>query len=567
MMRKLWMLLFLCTMVIAACTTGETPTPTATPVPPTATPSPPTPTATPTPTPLGPRSGWWNDAIFYEIFVRSFHDSDGDGVGDLEGLIAKLDYLNDGDPATKDDLGVTGIWLMPIMDSPSYHGYDIVDYYQVEPDYGTNEEFKALIDAAHERGIRVIIDLVINHTSSAHPWFINSAGGEDAERRAWYVWSEDEQGYLGPWGQEVWYRRGDGWYYAVFWSEMPDLNYRDPQVSEEIYDIAEFWLEEMGADGFRLDAVRYLIEDDLLTATPRLATTEETLAWLEDFREHYVTVESDAMAVGEVWSNTQEVDRYLEEGALDLAFEFDLAEAIISAVASGSPSPLRSHMRQVQRVYEDAHYATFLTNHDQERVMERLRGDLERMKLAAATYLTLPGVPFVYYGEEIGMVGHKPDELLRTPMQWTGEAAAGFTTGRPWQPVNEDFTEVNVAAQSEAPDSLLNHYRRLIHLRNDHGALRTGSFTPVESSDALLYAFLRQEGADRVLVTLNFSSQQREGGLLQMEESPLAAGRYRAVDALSELEVDLEVEERGAFEVELPPLEAHQPLILVLRGE
>ncbi|MFP4343806.1 MAG: alpha-amylase family glycosyl hydrolase [Anaerolineales bacterium] len=562
-MRKLWLLLLLCTLV--ACTVGETPVPTATPVLPTATPLPPT--ATPTPLPLGARSGWWNDAVFYEVFVRSFYDSDGDGVGDLQGLIEKLDYLNDGDPATDDDLGVTGIWLMPIMDSPSYHGYDIVDYYRVEPDYGTNEDFKALIDAAHERGIRVIIDLVINHTSSAHPWFINSAGGEDAERRAWYVWSDEQQDYRGPWGQQVWYRRGDGWYYAVFWSEMPDLNYEHPAVTAEIYDVAEFWLEEMGADGFRLDAVRYLIEDDLLTATPRLATTEETLGWLEAFREHYVAVESEAMTVGEVWSHTQEVNHYLEEGALDLAFEFDLAEAIISAVGSGSPAALRSHMRQVQQVYADSHYATFLTNHDQERVMERLRGDVDRMKLAAATYLTLPGVPFVYYGEEIGMVGHKPDELLRTPMQWTAEAEAGFTTGRPWQAVNRDYAEVNVASQDEDPDSLLSHYRRLIHLRHAHPALHTGAFMPVESSDGLVYPFLRLEDGDRVLVVLNFSGRPRAEVVLQVEESSLAEGRYRALDALSALEVEIEVGAGGAFEVALPPLEAQQPLIFILKGE
>ncbi len=563
-MRK-WILLLLAGCFLMACTPGLRAPVTATPPPITVAPSP---TPVPTPRPLlGPREGWWNDAVFYQVFVRSFYDSSGDGFGDLQGLIAQLDYLNDGDPTTDHDLGITALWLLPVKASPSYHGYDVVDYYSVNPDYGRAEDFKALIEAAHERGIRVIIDLVLNHSSSAHPWFIESAQNPESARRDWYVWSEETPPlYQGPWGQQVWYRRGAAWYYAVFWSEMPDLNLTNASVTEELYDVAEYWLEEMGADGFRLDAVRYLVEDDLMTATPRLATTEQTVSWLADFREHYVSVSSEAMTVGEVWSHTQEVNRYLESGALDLAFEFDLAEAIIGAVVSGSPAALRSQLALVTTTYDPPHYATFLTNHDQDRVMGRLRGDLDRMKLASSIYLTLPGVPFIYYGEEIGMVGYKPDELIRTPMQWSDAPHAGFTNGLPWQPVNADYEGVNVADQLDDPDSLLSHYRNLIRLRQEHAALRSGSFTPVDSSDRILYGYLRHVEGNQVLVLLNFAAQERDEVILSLAASPLPPGTYSVTDALSGLELSpLIVGEGGGFDSEpLPPLSARRAFIFVL---
>ncbi len=242
----------------------------------TATPTPsPEPAVSPTPAPpqLAPPVGldgrlatgtggmpWWNDTIFYEVFVRSFYDSvpaagsGGDGIGDLNGLIQKLDYLNDGNPATTNDLGVSGIWLMPIMASPSYHGYDVSDYYKVNPDYGTNDDFKRLMQEAHKRGIYVIVDLVLNHTSSQHPWFIESRDPNSA-KRDWYVWSKDKPEGTG------WHETPSGYYYGYFSDGMPDLNYKNPAVTEEMHKVTQFWLADMGADGFRLDAVKYLYED------------------------------------------------------------------------------------------------------------------------------------------------------------------------------------------------------------------------------------------------------------------------------------------------------------------
>lgn len=246
------------------------PTPTALPIEPTPTvmPEPPQPTTS------GSDSlPWWNERVFYEVFVRSFKDSNSDGIGDLRGLIEKLDYLNDGDPATSDDLGVTGIWLMPVAESPSYHGYDVTDYRTIEKDYGSNADFKELIEQAHQRGMVVIVDMVMNHTSSEHPWFIKaSIPGSKTEN--WYIWSPTDPGYMSPWDSPVWHRGRGGdaenmrtfhaltdYYYGLFWEGMPDLNYNNGAVTEKMFDILRYWLDEMGADGFRLDAVRHLIED------------------------------------------------------------------------------------------------------------------------------------------------------------------------------------------------------------------------------------------------------------------------------------------------------------------
>ncbi len=198
--------------------------------------------------------------MFYEVFVRSFADSDGDGIGDLRGLTDRLDYLNDGDPSTNDDLGVTGLWLMPIAGSPSYHGYDVTDYEAVEPDYGTAEDFRAFMAAAHERGIAVIVDLVLNHTSIDHPWF-QDARTPGSEHDDWYVWSTTGVPFAGPGGRRIWHKDGDRWYYGFFWEGMPDLNVANPEVEAALDDVARFWLEDMGVDGFRLDAARHLIED------------------------------------------------------------------------------------------------------------------------------------------------------------------------------------------------------------------------------------------------------------------------------------------------------------------
>ena len=349
--------------------------------------------------------------MFYEIFVRSFYDSDGDGIGDINGLIEKLDYLNDGDPDTRDDLGVTGIWLMPVMVSPSYHGYDVVDYYQVDPDYGTNEDIKRLVSEAHQRGMRVIVDFVMNHTSTQHPWFKESRN-PDSDKRDWYVWSDENPGYRGPSGQVVWHQDPSGYYYALFWGGMPDLNYENPAVTDAILEAARFWLEEMDVDGFRLDAIKHIVEEGQVQEN-----SSSTHEWLENFHTFYKNIDPNFFTVGEAWTQTRQVVDYTGD-EVDIAFQFDLAEDLINSANFGIAPTYYKTLQTIYDSFPPNQYATFLTNHDQNRVMSQLDGDETKAKLAASILLTGPGVPFLYYGEEIGLIGVKPDEDIRLPMQW-----------------------------------------------------------------------------------------------------------------------------------------------------
>lgn len=463
------------------------------------------PPVTSVPTPVAVGEPWWNDRVFYEIFVRSFNDSDGDGIGDLQGLIDKLDYLNDGDPTTIDDLGITGIWLMPITTSPSYHGYDVTDYLNVDPDYGTNEDFTRLVEEAHKRGINIIVDLVMNHTSSQHPWFVASKA-DDPDYRDWYIWVTENPGYLGPWNQKVWNLTGNGFYYSVFWSGMPDLNLRNPAVTTELYEIIRFWLEELNTDGFRLDAIKHLIENGRVQEN-----TPQTHAWLREFHNFYKGVDPEAVTVGEAWTSTTEVLDYTGD-EVDIAFAFDLAGAFLTTAKGPVIFPVVNELSQVVESYPPGQYATFLTNHDQDRLMSQLR-DIPKAKLAALMLLTSPGVPFLYYGEEIGMTGTKPDEDIRRPMQWNANLpGVGFTTGTPWRNPASDAEDVNVAVQTDDPASLLTHYRTLIQLRNQYAALRTGEWTQINSSSPQIFAYLRHEQEEYIFVLMNVGSGDVRAG-------------------------------------------------------
>ncbi len=510
MIKKFLALLsiFLVAAVLAACQPAA-PAPTQTNTAPTQPPAPtntPAPTATdvptPTPTIIPAEQGWWNDAIFYEIFVRSFYDSNGDGKGDFNGLVEKLDYLNDGDPTTTNDLGINALWLMPITESPSYHGYDVVDYYAADREYGTKEDFQRLVEEAHKRGIRIIIDLVLNHTSTQHPWFKASRSGE-APYTDYYVWRDEDPGFKGPWGQKVWIKASNNrYYYAVFWDQMPDLNLENPAVTQEIYDITRFWLEEMNVDGFRLDAIRHFIEDG-----PAQENTPATHTWLQEYFKFYKSVDPHAFTVGEAWTLTPLVIDYVGD-EVDIAFEFDLAEAFLDTARGPLAVPLYNQMQIVLDSYPKGQYGVFLTNHDQNRVMSQL-DTLERAKLAATLMLTSPGVPFIYYGEEIGMTGIKPDENLRRPMQWdAGSAKVGFTTGLPWYAPATDFITSNVARQSRDNESLLSHYRSLIALRNAHPAMRTGDTMLLDAGSARLFAMLRYNEDEAFLVLVNVHPQE-----------------------------------------------------------
>ena len=461
---------------------------------------------------------WWHDAVFYEVFVRSFADSEdgalaGDGVGDFPGLTARLDYLNDNDPGTDTDLGVTALWLMPISQSPSYHGYDVVDYMSVHDEYGTEEDFRAFTEACRARGIRVIVDLVLNHCSDRHPWFVEAASGPDSPKRDWFLWADERPEYRGPWGQQVWHRGGGAYYYGCFYRGMPDLNLENPEVTAALREVARFWIEDMGVDGFRLDAIKHLIEDGAVQEN-----TQATIDWLEGFNAYCKSLNPEFFTVGEVWSSTDQVSRYIP-GGVDTAFEFDLAQHMLDALNSGDATVLEARLGTVLEAYSTP-VATFLTNHDQARVMTQLGGDAAKARAAAALLLTLPGVPFIYYGEEIGHTGGKPDPNIRTPMQWTPDGS-GFTSGTPWRAKQADAGRVNVAAQTDDPGSLLSHYRGLIRQRLDHEALRRGGTVLLDVDEPGVIAFERVGGGgdgERVLVAVNVSDRRVEGLTLRLSD-------------------------------------------------
>lgn len=526
MLMKIRVSLLVTTLLalLTGCLSPVQPTPEPTPEPPvataTATVPPPTaePTAIPTPALSAEELTWWNDAIFYEVFVRSFYDSNDDGIGDINGLIEKLDYLNDGDPATNDDLGVTALWLMPINASPSYHGYDVTDYYTVNPEYGTNEDFQRLMAEAHARGMKVIIDLVLNHTSTQHPWF-QSAKDPASPYRDYYLWTDTKPNYQGPWGQNVWHKSGEAFYYAVFWDQMPDLNMENPAVIDEISEVITFWLTEMDADGFRLDAIRHFVEDGAAQEN-----TPDTHALLQEFFQFYKSVKPEAFTVGEAWTLTPLIVDYVGD-EVDIAFEFDLAEAFLDTARGPLAVPVKNQLQLVLDSYPAGQYGVFLTNHDQDRVMSQLTNDVVRAKLAAVMMLTSPGVPFIYYGEEIGMTGIKPDEDIRRPMQWHGDdTKAGFSTHLPWRAVAQDYKTVNVAVQEADPDSLLNHYRALLQLRNANSALRTGETIILDADTERLYALLRydENGAFLILVNVHPKTLTPELYSLSLPEGPFS---------------------------------------------
>jgi glycosidase len=471
--------------------------------------------------PIPPRSAssgaaaeWARGAVFYEVFVRSFQDSDGDGKGDLAGLVSRLDYLNDGKPGTTTDLGVDALWLMPVFRSPSYHGYDTTDYETINPDYGTNAGFQTLLEEAHRRGIRVIVDLVVNHSGSGHPWFVSSASSPSSPYRDWYVWNPTDPGWKQPWGGNTgtWHRSGDAYYYGVFWSGMPDLNWRTPALREEVKRIAGLWLSR-GVDGFRLDATRYLVEDG---AGGGQQDTPGTHAALKEFVTHVRRGRPDAFVVGENWADTGVIATYYGSkdvpggDELPASFDFPLSDRILRAVTEGNGTLVASKLDEVRTAYPaGAVDAPFLTNHDQVRLATQLGRNAGRLRNAAAILLTVPGTPFLYYGEELGIQNGTTggDESKRTPMPWDATPAGGFTTGTPWFPYAPGRETANVASQNAYPASLLARYRSLIRVRKDAPALAKGDLVLLSATSGVspVLAFLRTTSKETVLVVHNLS--------------------------------------------------------------
>jgi len=433
----------------------------------------------------------WQHGAFMEIFVRAYQDSNGDGMGDLPGLISRLDYLQ--------DLGIRGLWLMPIHPSEDRdHGYAVTDYRAVHPDYGTLDDFDRLLREAHARGIGVIIDYVLNHSASRHPLFQRSRSSPGDAYRDWYVWNAP--GAAPPAGWRIyeadpWRRDPSGTYFAAFSRRMPDFNWRKPAVEAWHHDNLRWWLDR-GVDGFRFDAVGHLVENgpDAWDCQPE---NLPIMVRIRDLLDAY----PNRFMVCEVPGDPQAYAR-----AAGSAFGFDVNGMVVAAAGGDEPA-----LARVAAYFETAppSVSTLLSNHDSfagRRVADQLRGDVGRLKLAAALLILLPGTPFLYYGEEIGLAGHRTlpaDAALRTPMSWSGDAAqAGFTTGRAFRPLAPNAATHNVVSQRGAPASLQGTYRALLGLRNRRPSIARGDYEVLAIAGPV-FAFRRRLGAECTIVIVN----------------------------------------------------------------
>lgn len=476
--------------------------------------------------------------VYYEIFVRSFYDSDGDGIGDLNGVTAKLDYLQ--------ELGIGGIWLMPINSSPSYHGYDKTDYYNINPEYGTIDDLTHLVEEAHQRDIKIIMDLVVNHSSNEHTWFKDAAANFDSPYRSWYHFvPKDEQvpvdGAAGS--GSAWHSYGNEKYLGIFWGGMPDFNFDEPKLRAEFIKIGQFWLEK-GLDGFRLDAAKHIYGD--FNSTIHSAEVKAAnIAWWQEFRRGMDKVNANAFLIGEVWDSMAAIAPYFDD-ALDSAFNFELADRLLSAAASEQASDFAYSLSRAHAFYGQSSAnafidAPFLSNHDQNRVMTVLNGNVNHAKMAASLLLTMPGTPFLYYGEEIGMYGAKPDEYIREPMLWYTDPAEG--DGQTiWEASrhNVNASAASVEAQQNDEQSLFNHYRTLISWRNVEPALQNGAIAEykLETANNKLSLFLRVTKDDRLLVVHNLSGESQLASLASSAEYDSFDSLIYTSDAAAELQAD-----------------------------
>ncbi len=442
---------------------------------------------------------------YYEIFVYSFCDSDGDGIGDLKGLTSKLDYLNDGDPKTTDDLGVDGIWLMPIMKSGTYHKYDVRDYYSIDPAYGTMDDFKTFLDEAHKRGISVIIDLVINHTSDAHEWFKKAkeelkAGKSDGYAQYYHFKQSDSRPVDAS--TTYYYSGAKGWYYeSAFDKAMPDLNWDNEKVRDEIKKICKYWLTDIKIDGFRLDAAYHY--------DTNAKKSIEDIKWLNDYCK---SIKEDSYIVAEVWQGGGTISEFYQSG-LDSFFNFDMQGSggqIVKAVNTSNCQNYFDYIKtwqdSISENNKNAISAPFLSNHDTARSAGFLTKIPQREKNAAMLYLMVPGNPFIYYGEEIGMTGSSNDPEKRTGMVWSLSDNTGYVAKIPGSSNNEKPAEgVEEALKNE--NSLVNFYKKIIRLKLQNPEIARGTFTPVvlDANNVKVGAYTSDYNGSKVMVVMNIS--------------------------------------------------------------
>ena len=462
----------------------------------------------------------WPGGVTYEIFVQSFADSNGDGIGDLRGIIQQIDYL--------ESLGIDAVWLMPIHPAPSYHKYDVQDYFQIHPDYGTLEDFKELVEELHQRDIRILLDLVLNHTSDLHPWFQEARKGPNNPYRPYYVWSNDPQ-TLAKHPEWEWHEVNKSravtpskvtpdsseQYYGFFWHEMPDLNFEYTPLHEELFQIGEFWVAEMGVDGFRLDAAKFLYGE---------AHPQKNIAFWKSFLDRMRQVNPHFFMVGEVWDSPLRLAPYFE--GIPGLFNFHAADLLVQTAKTGKDSiGLVSELIAIQSQYAAVHPgfidATFLRNHDQNRVSSDLSGSKGRARVAANLLLSLPGSPFIYYGEELGMLGKKPDEDIREPIPWDLPGSSSLQTS--WRAVKYNTSNAvsPYSIQQQDSLSLYWHYRRLINFRKQSPVLKLGSLHPGQLQLPGVLDFVRRYQNRSWQVIHNLSGRRKK--------VPFSSQNYRLV--------------------------------------
>jgi maltose alpha-D-glucosyltransferase/alpha-amylase len=486
---------------------------------------------------------WYKDAVIYQLHVKTFFDNDGDGVGDFRGLTSKLDYL--------ESLGVNTLWLLPTFPSPFRDdGYDIADYYSIHPMYGTLEDFTAFLAAAHDRGLRVVTELVLNHTSDKHPWFQEARSSRDNPRRDWYVWSDTDDKYRGvriifldtETSNWAWDPISKQYYWHRFFSHQPDLNYDNPAVREEMWRVMKFWAE-LGVDGFRVDAVPYLVEREGTTCEG-MPETHEVIKFL---RARLDQCFPGRMLLAEANQVPELVRPYFGDGdEFHMAFHFPLMTRMFMAIRLEDRGPLTDIIRRTPALPDNCQWAVFLRNHDEltlemvtpeerefmydeyardpvarlnlgirRRLAPLMDGDRRRIELMNGLLMSLPGSPIVYYGDEIGMgdnvyLGDRNG--VRTPMQWSGGWNGGFSTADPERlalamisnPVY-GYQAVNVLAQERSSHTLLNWMRRLIRVRRSSRVFSRGSLTLLEPPNQRVLAYVRAFEKEQVLVVNNLS--------------------------------------------------------------
>jgi alpha-glucosidase len=480
---------------------------------------------------------WWQTQIIYQVYPRSFQDSNNDGIGDLRGILKRLDYL--------EWLGISAIWLSPVYPSPmADFGYDISDYTNIDPLFGTMEDFDELLDEIHRRNMKLIIDFVPNHTSNQHPWFLESRSSRNNSKRDWYIW-EDARPDGSPPNNWLSVFGGSGWewdahtnqyYYHAFLKEQPDLNWRNPDVRKAMLSVMRFWLDK-GVDGFRVDVMWHMIKDKQLRDNPSNPAYQQQMATYEQLLPVYSTDQPEVheivremrklldqyderMMIGEIYLPIYKLVMYYgstENKGAHLPFNF-----LLLSIAWNAPEIAAAINEYVAALPEDGWPNWVLGNHDQHRLISRL--GLSQAKVAAMLLLTLHGTPTIYYGDEIGMadVAIPPEEILdpqglnmpgknlsrdpqRTPMQWNNGKYAGFSETRPWLRIETNYAKNNVESQKEDPLSVLAFYKRLIKLRQQEMSLMIGRYTPV-FTDQQIIAFTRSTAnADSFLIVLNLN--------------------------------------------------------------